>query len=281
MALLGRRAASGQRVLMIAPERISPNPDQPRQYFDSEGLAELAESIRLHGILQPLSVRRREAGDFELIAGERRLRAAMLCGLREVPCLLSQANRETSALLALIENLQRRELDFLEEAYALERLIEVYELSQEEAAAKLGKSQSTVANKLRLLRLPAEVLEMLRRNGYTERHARALLRLPTAEAQREAAREVIGGGWTVARTERYVLERLELHRQAGAAPPQLSVLPPPKGKKRRPVYLIRDVRFFLNSIENGLSIMQSAGVRAECKQEDAEDAIFLTIRIPK
>ncbi len=148
---------------MISPDYISPNPDQPRRYFDPDGLTELAESIRVHGILQPLSVRRKGGGRYELIAGERRLRAAMICGLEQVPCLVLEVSRESSCLLSLIENLQRRDLDFWEEAKALERLISVYGLSQEEAAAKVGKSQSAVANKLRLLRLPQEVLTLLRK----------------------------------------------------------------------------------------------------------------------
>ena len=139
------------RVTMLSPDVISPNPDQPRRYFDPDGLYELAESIRVHGILQPLSVRRKGGGRYELIAGERRARAAMICGLEQVPCLVLEVSRESSCLLSLIENLQRRDLDFWEEAKALERLTTVYGLSQEEAAAKVGKSQSAVANKLRLL----------------------------------------------------------------------------------------------------------------------------------
>ena len=149
------------RVTMLSPEVISPNPDQPRRYFDPDGLRELAESIRVHGILQPLSVRRKGGGRYELIAGERRLRAAILCGLEQVPCLVLEVSRDSSCLLSLIENLQRRDLDFWEEAKALERLISVYGLSQEEAAAKVGKSPSAVANKLRLLRLPQAALELM------------------------------------------------------------------------------------------------------------------------
>lgn len=195
MPVLYRRGLlESTRVTMIAPEYISPNPDQPRRYFDPDGLSELADSIRAHGILQPLSVRRKGGGRYELIAGERRLRAAMICGLEQVPCLVLEVSRESSCLLSLIENLQRRDLDFWEEAKALERLTTVYGLSQEEAAAKVGKSQSAVANKLRLLRLPQDVLSLLRKNGFTERHARALLRLPTAEAQQEAAGPAGPGG---------------------------------------------------------------------------------------
>ena len=268
MPVLYRRGLlESTRVTMIAPEYISPNPDQPRRYFDPDGLSELADSIRAHGILQPLSVRRKGGGRYELIAGERRLRAAMICGLEQVPCLVLEVSRESSCLLSLIENLQRQDLDFWEEAKALERLTTVYGLSQEEAAAKVGKSQSAVANKLRLLRLPQDVLSLLRKNGFTERHARALLRLPTAEAQQEAAALLVQEGWTVARTERYVEEVLQTEA--------------PKEKKNRRPLLIRDIRFFLNSLDHSLAVMRSAGVDAKCHRAEEGEDLLLTIRIPR
>ena len=267
MPVLYRRGLlESTRVTMLSPDVISPNPDQPRRYFDPDGLYELAESIRVHGILQPLSVRRKGGGRYELIAGERRLRAAMICGLEQVPCLVLEVSRESSCLLSLIENLQRRDLDCWEEAKALERLTTVYGLSQEEAAAKVGKSQSAVANKLRLLRLPQEVLALLRKHGFTERHARALLRLPTPEAQAAGADLLVKEGWTVARTEKYVEEVLRNQT---------------KGKKTRPPLLIRDVRFFLNSLDHSLAVMRSAGVAAQCQRKEEGEDLLLTIRIPK
>ena len=267
MPVLYRRGLlESTRVTMLSPDVISPNPDQPRRYFDPDGLYELAESIRVHGILQPLSVRRKGGGRYELIAGERRLRAAMICGLEQVPCLVLEVSRESSCLLSLIENLQRRDLDFWEEAKALERLTTVYGLSEEEAAAKVGKSQSAVANKLRLLRLPQEVLALLRKHGFTERHARALLRLPTPEAQAAGADLLVKEGWTVARTEKYVEEVLRNQT---------------KGKKTRPPLLIRDVRFFLNSLDHSLAVMRSAGVAAQCQRKEEGEDLLLTIRIPK
>lgn len=267
MPVLYRRGLlESTRVTMLSPDVISPNPDQPRRYFDPDGLYELAESIRVHGILQPLSVRRKGGGRYELIAGERRLRAAMICGLEQVPCLVLEVSRESSCLLSLIESLQRRDLDFWEEAKALERLTTVYGLSQEEAAAKVGKSQSAVANKLRLLRLPQEVLALLRKHGFTERHARALLRLPTPEAQAAGADLLVKEGWTVARTEKYVEEVLRNQT---------------KGKKTRPPLLIRDVRFFLNSLDHSLAVMRSAGVAAQCQRKEEGEDLLLTIRIPK
>ena len=162
------------RVQYISLAQLSPNPQQPRRSFDEAALRELADSIRAYGILQPLTVRRTPVG-YQLVAGERRMRAARMAGLREVPCLVAQVDEQDAGMLALIENLQRRDLDCFEEAAAIARLISRYGLSQEQAAEKLGKSQSAVANKLRLLRLSEPVRDGLRQAHLTERHARALL----------------------------------------------------------------------------------------------------------
>ena len=253
------------RVLYLSVDSLRPNPNQPRTQFSQEGLEELSASIQEHGILQPLSVRRVEGG-YELVSGERRLRAAKLAGLREVPCIAVDVDDTASSLLALVENLQRRDLDFLEEAFALDKLIRTYHLSQEEAARRIGKSQSAVANKLRLLKLPPEALYLLRESGLTERHARALLRLEEPELQRTAARHVVEQGLTVARTEEYV-ETL-LH-------------PADKPARKKPTFVIKDVRLFLNTVTRGLSMMKSAGVQANCKRQETEDSILLTITIPK
>lgn len=254
------------RVQYIPLGRIRPNPQQPRRSFDEEGLAELAASIRSCGILQPLTVRR--AGDgYELVAGERRLRAARIAGLREVPCLVAQVGDEDSALLALMENLQRRDLDCWEEAQAIARLISRYGLSQEEAARRLGRAQPTVANKLRLLRLPEDVRALLRENGLTERHARALLRLQDPEVQRRAAGDMVRRGMNVAQAEAYVEKLL-----------QSAQVTPPRG---RSTYIIKDVRLFLNSVDRGLHLMRQAGVDAGWNRQDTDREILLTIRIPK
>lgn len=254
------------RVQYIPLGRIRPNPQQPRRSFDEEGLAELAASIRSCGILQPLSVRRAGEG-YELVAGERRLRAARIAGLREVPCLVAQVGEEDSALLALMENLQRRDLDCWEEAQAIARLISRYGLSQEEAARRLGRAQPTVANKLRLLRLPEDVRALLRENGLTERHARALLRLQDPEVQRRAAGDMVRRGMNVAQAEAYVEKLL-----------QSAQVTPPRG---RSTYIIKDVRLFLNSVDRGLHLMRQAGVDAGWNRQDTDREILLTIRIPK
>lgn len=254
------------RVQYIPLGRIRPNPQQPRRSFDEEGLAELAASIRSCGILQPLTVRRAGEG-YELVAGERRLRAARIAGLREVPCLVAQVGEEDSALLALMENLQRRDLDCWEEAQAIARLISRYGLSQEEAAQRLGRAQPTVANKLRLLRLPEDVRALLRENGLTERHARALLRLQDPEVQRRAAGDMVRRGMNVAQAEAYVEKLL-----------QSAQVTPPRG---RSTYIIKDVRLFLNSVDRGLHLMRQAGVDAGWNRQDTDREILLTIRIPK
>ena len=254
------------RVQYIPLGRIRPNPQQPRRRFDSESLQELAASIRSCGILQPLTVRRAGEG-YELVAGERRLRAARIAGLREVPCLVAQVGEEDSALLALMENLQRRDLDCWEEAQAIARLISRYGLSQEEAARRLGRAQPTVANKLRLLRLPEDVRALLRENGLTERHARALLRLQDPEVQRRAAGDMVRRGMNVAQAEAYVEKLL-----------QSAQVTPPRG---RSTYIIKDVRLFLNSVDRGLHLMRQAGVDAGWDRQDTDREILLTIRIPK
>ena len=254
-----------RQVLMLPAEELRPNPMQPRRVFDSGALEELAASIRQHGILQPLTVRRTARG-WELIAGERRLRAARLAGLRTVPCLEAQVSDTDSALLALLENLQRQDLHYLEEATALAAFLRQTGMTQEQLAEKLGRSPSAVANKLRLLRLSPQCASELLKHNLSERHARALLRLEDPEVQREAARQVTAEALTVAQTEALV-ERL--------------LTAPPKAEKRRPTFIVKDVRLFLNTLTRGLDLMRSAGVNAQCRREDTDDAILLTIQIPR
>lgn len=259
-------------ILSLRLEDISPNPVQPRRHFDEDGLRELSESIRSYGILNPLTVRLR-CGKYELVAGERRLRAAKLAGLREVPCILIDVNMEDAGLLALVENLQRRDLDFLEEAEGLNKLIRMFGMRQEEAARRIGKSQSAVANKLRLLKLPADVLDSLRQNGLTERHGRALLRLPDAQIQREALAQILEQGMTVAAAEAYI--------DALLAKPAEESLPPQQKSERKRTFVPKDLRLFLNTLNRSLDLMKQGGVRADMKKEETEDALILTISIPK
>ena len=191
------------RVVFLPPSRIIPNPTQPRTVFSPESLRELADSIRVHGILQPLSVRKGET-HYELIAGERRYRAAQMAGLRELPCLVMRMDEEESALTALMENLQRQDLNFVEEARAYSRLMTQFSLSQEQVAKAVGKSQSAVCNTLRLLRHSEPVLTKLLEHNLTHRHARALLKLPDEAQKLTAIAHIARNSLSVSQTESYI-----------------------------------------------------------------------------
>lgn len=243
---------------------IFPNPNQPRKIFSPPELESLAQSISEVGILQPLTVRKAISG-WELVAGERRLRASQQAGLSQVPCIVLEVGAEASSILALVENMQRENLDYLEEAQAMAHLIAKFGLSQEELSRQLGKSQSAVANMLRLLRLSEPVVEKLRQGHCTQRHARSLLKLPTEALQLEVLDKVLKKNLNVCQTEELIETYL--------APP----LPPAVPRK----IIIRDVRLFLNSINKGLDVMRTAGVDAVCQKEEMEEEILLTIRIPR
>ena len=254
------------RIHMLPIERITPNPRQPRRHFPEQPLRELADSIRQHGVLQPLSVQKAD-GAYVLVAGERRLRAAGLAGLTHVPCILVKVTPQDSALLALVENLQRSDLHYLEEAAAISRLITTYGMSQEEAARRLGRSQPAVANKLRLLRLSGECGELLRKYELTERHARALLRLEEEDARLSSLRYMGEKRLTVAAAEEYIEAQLQKKQREA------------KGKK--PLFIIKDVRLFLNSVDRGMETIRRAGVDARFDRQDSEESITITIQIPK
>ena len=247
------------RVVFIPIRSIRPNPAQPRKIFRQDALLELAESIRQHGILQPLSVRR-VGLSYELIAGERRLRAAGLAGLTEIPCIVMTMDDRESGMAAMVENLQRQDLDFVEEAWGISRLMSTFSMSQEQVARILGKSQSAVANKLRILRHSEEVLNALREAGLTERHARALLKL-SRESDKLAAIGVIARqGMSVARTERYVASLVD-------APEEVSPKP--------------NVGTFLNNLTASLQRIQLSGIPAVSERRETDSQIVLTITIPK
>lgn len=247
------------RVIFLPARSIRPNPTQPRKRFQPDALEELAESIRLHGILQPLSVRKVGAF-YELIAGERRLRAAQLAGLSEIPCIVMQMDDKESGTAALVENLQRRDLDYIDQARGICALMDLHNLSQEEAAKLLGKSQSAIANKLRLLRHSAQVLDALRENDLTERHARALLKLPTEPEKLQAIAVIARLSMSVSRTEQYIE----------------SLLAEPKGKPKR-----TDVGAFLNHVSRTLCSIQKSGIAAVSERKETDSQIVLTITIPK
>lgn len=247
------------RVVFLPARAIRPNPAQPRQVFKEDALTELADSIRQHGVLQPLSVRRSGTG-YELIAGERRLRAAQMAGLSEIPCIVMNMDEQESSLAAMVENLQRQDLDFVEEAMGISRLMDLCNMSQEQAARHLGKSQSAIANKLRILRHSPQVLEALRQSGLTERHARALLKLNDEGEKMRAIAVIARLGMSVARTERYIedLRSDQLERNRGV-----------------------NVGAFLNNLNQSLQRIQLSGISAISERRETENEIVLTITIPK
>lgn len=247
------------RVVFLPDRAIRPNPAQPRKIFREEALAELAESIRQHGILQPLSVRRVGTG-YELVAGERRLRAARLAGLTELPCIVMSMDERESGMAAMIENLQRQDLDFIEEARGISNLMEQWSMSQEQVARILGKSQSAVANKLRLLRHSVPVLTAIRVGCLTERHARALLKLPTEEEKLELIAIIVERGLSVARTESLIAERLAGQREKQSQP---------------------NIGAFLNNLTQTLAKIQLSGIAAVSERRETDSQIVLTITIPK
>jgi len=265
MGLAKRNQRAGS-VLFLTADEILPNPNQPRRQFDSRELESLAQSIRENGILQPLTVRRQPGGCYELVAGERRLRAAQLAGLDSLPCLLTEVSEERSAILALVENLQRQDLGFFEEAQAIARLMDTWHLSQEQMAKNLGKAPSTLSNKLRLLKLPEDVRERIVLAGLTERHARALLRLEDPALQREVLGTAIARELTVQDTEK-TIDRL-LH----AAPPRAY---------KSTIRLVRDVRLFVNTIHHAVDTMRRAGIPAVSETDETGEFLVYTVRIPK
>lgn len=247
------------RVIFLPARQIRANPAQPRTIFQEDALQELCESIRKHGILQPLSVRRAPGG-YQLICGERRLRAGILAGLTEVPCIVMNMTDQESGMVALVENLQRQDLDFIEEAKGISMLMSTWSMSQEQTARVLGKSQSAIANKLRLLRHSAPVLEMLRQTGLTERHARALLKLKQEEEKLKVIDYVSRMGLSVTRTEQYIDDLLKA------------------GDKKAPQ---ANVDLFLKNVTQNLSRIQKSGVQAISERRETDSQIVLTITIPK
>lgn len=249
--------------------KIRPNKSQPRKAFKEDELDALSRSISENGLLQPITVRRMSANEYELIAGERRLRASALAGLRTIPCIVIKCSDKESAVFALLENLQRSDLGFFEEARGISKLIRRFGLTQEEAARKLGKSQSTIANKLRLLKLTYEEQEWIVNAGLTERHARALLRLEDQDIRREALSKIISDKLNTQQTDSLVsimLNSLEqpIIRQKGISK-----------------VVIKDVRIFVNTINKAIDTMRLAGIEAQSNKTDNEGYIEYTIRIPK
>jgi len=266
MKLLKREVkAERSKVNFVPVGNIAPNPEQPRHQFDNDSLMSLAQSIKHNGILQPLTVREIGNGAFELVAGERRLRAAILAGYNQVPCITVELDDKQSAVMSLLENLQREDLNFFDEAVGIARLIEFCGLTQEQVAVKLGKSQSAIANKLRLLRISSSQRELIITEGLTERHARALLRLDISKRD-IALSEIILKGLNVNESEKLIDFMISSHENT---------------QKRRSFSVIKDVRIFFNTINNAVDLMKRSGIEAIAQQQEYDDYYEYTIKIPK
>ena len=261
--MINEKPRTAGQVLLIPNDQIYPNPNQPRRVFVQEELVNLAISIRMNGILQPITVRQTNKG-YELVSGERRLRASKLAGLVSIPCIVVDVNNMKSAVFALIENLQRQNLNYFEEAIAIDRLMSEYGISQEDAARRLGKAPSTVSNKLRLLSLPEDARKKLMENGLTERHARALLKLDKEDIM-PIIDKIIEKKLNVTQTDELIEELIDKK----ASP------------KRQTKRMFSDVKIFLNTINTAVDTMKKSGIGADIKREDTGDSYIYRIEIPK
>jgi ParB family chromosome partitioning protein len=255
---------SSKEVLNLPLDVVRPNPYQPRRIFDQNGLDELAASVKAYGILQPISVRQMANSSYELVAGERRLRACRLAGLAEIPAILVEINDTDSAVLAIIENLQRRDLHFFEEAEGFRNLINDYAFTQEILASRVGKNQSTIANKLRLLKISRKLQKDIIENELTERHSRALLRLNTEVQQAVVVQKIIESGLTVRKTEELIESMLA---------------PKSKGKTIPFKAYIRDIRILTNSIKEDLEIMRHSGMDTNFEMQETATGYSIHITL--
>ncbi len=261
-----------KKLLMLKPDDIIPCANQPRKNFDTYELQSLADSITANGIIQPLTVRKGENGKYLLIAGERRLRAAKMAGLRRIPCVLHRTGDLVASLYAITENMQRCDLNFFEEALAIQTLINDFRLTQAEVAVQLGMANSTVSNKLRLLKLSPETQARILSANLTERHARALLRL-SADKREDALQKIIANGLNLAQTEALIDSILN--------PIELEV--EPESKIQAPVRkaAIGDIKLFSNSLSKLICTMQNAGITANSRKKETENYVEYKVRIFK
>lgn len=251
----------------VPTDLIIPNIYQPRKHFNEETIEELAQSIKVYGIIQPLTVRRMRENKYELVAGERRLRAAKKVGLSEVPVIVIDITDKDSAAIALLENLQREDLNFLEEAEAYYNLIKDHSYTQEQLAEVIGKKQSTIANKLRLLKLDGKIRKILLENNLTERHARALLKLPNVDLQEKILKIIISKNYNVKNTEELIERELsKISKEEIAA-----------DKKRR-IKGIFSPKVYINTVKQ---VFDKIGLDAQYKSKDLDESIEITITIPK
>lgn len=259
-----------EEVMNIAIDKIIPNRYQPRTVFDEAKIEELARTIHTHGVIQPIVIRKMDDEKYEIIAGERRFRAMSKLQWTEVPAIIRNLSDKETASIALIENLQREELTAIEEAVAYQKLLKLHELTQEALAQRLGKGQSTVANKLRLLKLPEEVQEAIMKKELSERHARALMQIKEKEMQLQLMNMTMENHWNVKQLEQKVEEILN--------PPLKEDKKTAKPKRKA---VSKDVRIALNTIKQSLSMVTKSGINIKTEEEDMEEFYQITVRIPK
>lgn len=255
-------------VVQLTVDQIVPNQFQPRTQFDDEKIKELAQTLHTHGMIQPIVVRKKDEELYEVIAGERRLRAAKLLGWEKVSAIIRNMSDTETASVALIENIQREELSVIEEAKAYSQLIKMHSLTQEALAQRLGKSQSTVANRIRLLTLPEEIQQALIEKKITERHARALMKLKKEELQLKFFHEIIEKQLTVRETDEVIKEYLAKGEDKKKARP--------KSK-----FISKDIRIATNTIRRSLKMIAETGIKVESEEEELDDYYQITIRVKK
>ncbi|WP_315524457.1 ParB/RepB/Spo0J family partition protein [Pseudoramibacter alactolyticus] len=261
-------------VILIPVEQIIPNPNQPRKTFKDESLTELAESIRTFGVIQPIQVRKVDNEFYELVSGERRLRASKLAGIQEIPAMEVTISDKDSAVIAIIENVQREDLSFFEEAESYRQLIKYYDMTQEQVAALIGKSQSFVANKIRLLKLDDRVIQAVKTNQLSERHARALLKIPDEAIQREVIEQIHKQDLNVKKTEALV-EKVREEVMTNNYDEKIT-----PGKKARVKSFI-NAQIYINTIKSAFKVVKENKRSAKYKETEKDDRIVITITIPK
>jgi ParB family chromosome partitioning protein len=262
-----------KKVEYVDLEKIRPNPYQPRKKFNNMSLEELAASIKAYGVLQPITLRKMSDGYYELIAGERRVKASGLVGLTKIPAIVMEVMDHDSAVLALIENLQREDLNFFEEAEGYCHLMDDYGFTQEEIAKKVGKNQSTIANKIRLLRLSKAVRNSILQGGLTERHARALLKIPQEDMQIVLLKKIVEKNLKVKETEDLIESVLKkmAYKQNKIKEDEL----------KRSIKGVINYKIYVNTIKNAYKAIKQSGIEAEFFQRDLEDYIEVVVKIPK
>jgi ParB family chromosome partitioning protein len=258
------------KIEYINTSDIRPNPNQPRKFFDVSSLNDLTESVKTYGVCQPITVRLINGKSYELVSGERRLRAAKNAGLEKIPAIVLNMTDNKSAILAMVENIQRQNLNFIEEAQGYENLISDYGLTQEDVAKHVGKSQSAVANKLRILKLAPHIQNMIMENGLTERHARALLKLPDEIIQQSVLEKIIEQDLTVKKTEELVKETLEKIKNSEIY-----------GIEKKQIHSFTDTRLVINTVKRTVDVMNKSGVDAKYEIDETDSGTQIKIFVPK